>query len=447
MKMKLMLLSLMLAMSCALSSAKDSDALFARFESRFQLLDSLIYKPQAASAVAADSLPNQSFASDWKNLDDAIDQRVDARIAQMRSVTGLSSTGQIYGRLDEGFGLDEEDALSRYKAKIQADIRWNFLQSSLFKRKGREQEIRLQGDIDKILYRRENLDRLVAIQKDIARQRYDSLIYGVLTLRIENLQLLSNSQSYLLEKGGISSDDLFNVLDTKAEAERQREAISGIFPMAADLSNPGATTITIDTAAMLGYVRENNDRARLLELRRQLADQKAANTSYWSTLNVSPFVRYSYYMRPDIKNSSNVDAGISFIIPINNTESHKRKALKAESNVLALEQSLAADLLSDELKLQFLEIERLNRSIIGEVRRLKELKGYLELRKKAYDNRIGQYNYLSRLREYNSYLQCCEQLLTLTYRRDVLLAALQSFVPDVSIFDFCHIKEENLSNH
>jgi len=448
-KIKVMILIGLLAMSLLRVKAQQGDSLFIRFETRFELLDSIIHHPEV-------TLPSREM-SDYTNnevytylgcgaADSVIERKVAAQINAMKSVTGLSVNGQIYGRLDEGFGLNEDDALSRYKGKIQADVRWNFLNSSLINRKGKSNEIRIKGDIERLEYRREDLGRFVTIQKEQFRIRYDSLLCGVLSHRIVNLLLLSDAQSYLLSQGGISSDDLLDILNEKAEAERIMATITRSYPPAADLSNPVGVIVRVDTMRLMEFIHAYNTNTSTIELRRQLLDQQVANTHYWNTLNLSPFVRYSYYMRPDLSNSSNVDVGVSFIIPLSSETAKKRKTFGAERDVLDLEKDRLDKLIVDKVRLALLDLERMNRSIVGEVKRLSELKKYLNIRRKAYNNRIGEYNYLSRMKEYNMYLLCCERLLAFGYQRDCILASLQMYLPDVSILEFCVETEIQVDN-
>ncbi len=422
------------------AGARQSDSLFVRFESRFALLDSVIRHPglkrNAAYGKSGYCAP-YALRFSYGAVDSVIDNKVAAQISAMKNVTGLTVNGQVYGRLDEGFGLDEDDALSRYKEKIQAEVRWNFLNSSIINRKGKANEIRIKGDIERLEYKRENIGRLVSMQKELFRVRYDSLLCGVLTHRIANLELLDDAESYLLSYGGISSDEMLDILNEKAEAERLMATIAGSYPPADDLSNPAGVTVSVDTARMMDFIRKCNTGTSTIELRRRLLDQQISNTTYWSTLNLSPFLRYSYYMRPDVPNSSNIDAGISFIIPLSGETAKKRNALKAERGVLDLEKDRLIELIADNVRLAMLDIERMNRSIEGEIKRLSGLKEYLGVRKDAYDSRVGEYNYMLRMKEYNMYLLCCERLLQFSYQRDCMLASLQSYLPDVSILDFC----------
>lgn len=425
--------------------AQESDSLFLRFEARFALLDSIIRHPGNHVAYIS---RNTSSAGDSEHAeiealrsaaDSAIDRRVEEEIRVMKSVTGLTINGQAYTRLDDEFGWDDEDAVSRYKAKVQAELRWNFLSSSLIKRRGKANEIRIRGDIDRLDYRREELGRLVASQQEQFRIRYDSLLSGVLGHRIVNLALLADAQTYLLAKGGISSDELLEIIEEKAEAERMMAAIDRPSPppFAGDLSNPSGVIVRVDSVRLLDFIQTYDTNTNSIELRRSLLDQQIANTSGWTALNLSPFVRFSYYMRPVVSNSSNIDVGLSFIVPIACTSAKKRRALRAERSVLDVEQERMSALVTERVRLVLLDIERMNRSIEGEVRRLAGLKGYLDLRRKAYENRIGEYDYLARMKEYNTYLLCCERLLSFSYRRDCLLASLQNYLPDTSILDFC----------
>lgn len=200
---------------------------------------------------------------------------------------------------------------------------------------------------------------------------------------------------------------------------------------------PDTYIITLDTARFITDVMRHNDKTSLNSLRGDLIDQKIRNTSYWKELNISPFLRYSYYMRPEIRNSSNIDAGISFIVPLSAETASRRSVLEKERALLEFENISIVERLREDVKLKVSDLDRMNRSIAGEYERLVDLRKYLRLRSEAYANRIGEYNYLSRMKEYNTYLLCIEKLLLFSYQRDCLIASMQSFLPDVSILDYC----------
>ena len=95
--------------------------------------------------------------------------------------------------------------------------------------------------------------------------------------------------------------------------------------------------------------------------------------------------------------------------------------------------------LEREVNLILLELHSYNQSIRGEVERLKKLKAYMADRNNSYMNRIGEYNRLSRLMEYNSCLASWEKLVNYEYQRDCKLIDLQSYVMDKPITEFVKI--------
>ena len=412
-----------------------------QFDRRFVLLDSLIFNNADEShpaSLTVDDASQYATGNNREALNRAIDRRVDAEIGEIKSQTGLRLTGQTYYRLDGDLGIDpEEDAVSRYNAKIQAEVRWYPFQSAIFKRKGRIEERRIQGDIDRMAYDKEDLGMLVERQKEAFRQYSDSLLSGVLLHRIKNLNMLSGAYSYLLENGNISSDDLLNILNEKAEAERRLASIPGMHLPAHDLSRPSGYIVEVDTAQFLKYVRQTQADLSTLQLPIKLLQQREKNTSYWTEFNAAPFVRYSYYTRPDLANSSNVDAGVVFTIPLSFEFWKKKQTLKAQREVLATEESHIADRILEAANAILLDIERYNRASIGEYRRMAELKKYLSMRGEAYSNRVGEYNRMARMKEYNSYLICCEKFIEFQYSKDCCIADLQKFLTDVSVLRFC----------
>ena len=147
-------------------------------------------------------------------------------------------------------------------------------------------------------------------------------------------------------------------------------------------------------------------------------------------------MRYSLYTRPS-GNSSNVDAGLVFTIPVSKEFSRKKAALRAQRDELAAQESYLSTRLIEAVKAILVDIDRYNRAAIGEYRRMDELKRYLEIRRTGYDNRVGEYNRLARMKEYNSYLLCCEKFISFQYSRDCSIADLQKFLTDTSILEFC----------
>lgn len=421
-----------------------SQRLFDTFERRFVALDSLIFAQKGADSLDVD-VDNQPIyfqhwliAKDSAEIGDSlIANQVDAEVRAMKHETGLGLTGQTYYRLDEGFAIDEDDAVSRYKAKIQVELRWNFLNSSLIHRKGRVQEIELQGDIERVQMDKTSLARLLAENQEVYQQQYDSLLSGVLQHRLVNLNLMNDAQMYLLEHGNISSDEMLDIINDKAEAERALMTMSKTYPIAENLSRPSGLVVEIDSAGLMDYIREHHADLHLLQLQSDLLTQQMENHSYWTKLNISPFIRYSYYFRTELANSTNVDFGVNFNIPLTGEAGKKRAAMDAKRMIIDKEKEEATKKIEENIRAILLDIERLNRVSTAELHRMQDLKRYLQIRSHAYLNRKGGYNIILRTKEYNTYLVCWEKFLSYQYQRDCLLMTLQTYLTDTSIFDFC----------
>ena len=442
MKKLLVIWTVFCATTMAYAQQDGSQRLFDTFEQRFVALDSLIFVSADVDSTVVDS-PTVYFQHWWiaqdttRVADSLITDLVDAEVRAMKHETGLALTGQTYYRLDEGLALDEDDAVSRYKAKVQVELRWNFLNSSIIHRQGRKQAIELQGDMERIEMDKANLARLLAENQEFYQQKYDSLLSGILQHRLVNLTLMNDAQMYLLEHGNISSDEMLDIINDKAEAERALMAMSKNYPQADDLSHPSGLVVEIDSTRLMDYVRQHHADLHLMQLQSELLAQQMENHSYWTKLNLSPFVRYSYYFRTDLANSTNVDFGVNFNIPITGEASKKRAAMDAKRMIIDHEKEEAAKKIEENIRAVLLDIERLNRISTAELHRMQDLKRYLQIRSNAYLNRKGGYNIILRTKEYNTYLLCWEKFLSYQYQRDCLLMTLQTYLTNISIFDFC----------
>lgn len=438
-------LTIIFAYCSSLWAQEDgSQLLFESFEQRFSALDTLIFSQKDNSSLSSNYHDSTIYFHHWivgqqyaHNRDSLVDNKVHAEVRAFKHQTGLSLVGQTYYRLDEGLSIDEDDAVSRYNAKIQVELRWNFLGSSLMKRKGRIQELQLKGNMERLDLDKANIATLVAEHQEYYQQKYDSLLASILQHRLINLTLMSQAQMYLLEQGNISSDDMLNIINDKAEAERALLAIAKPYPLANDLSQPTGFIVDIDSVGIINYVREHHPDLQSLQLQSQILGQQMQNESYWTKLNISPFIRYSYYFRTDLANSPNVDLGFSFNIPLSGETGKKRNAMNAQRMIVDMEYEQATHKLVDNIRMVLVDIERLNRTSEAELKRMQELQKYLQIRSRAYNNRKGGYNIILRTKEYNTYLLCWEKLLSYQYQRDCLLMALQTYLPNRSIFDFC----------
>ncbi|MBQ5827792.1 MAG: hypothetical protein IIW47_03235 [Bacteroidales bacterium] len=433
-----MLLLIFLA-GVRISYAQPNEAvLMAKYQRHFNLLDSLIFRTDSEK-LTVQEWDTSGFDKVTAQGDSLIGLKVDRQIKALKAETGLLVSGQTYYRLDEGFGIDDEDALSRYNAKMQVELRWNFLSSSLIDRKSRVGELQVKGDIERTAIEREYIQELAERQEEVLRIEYDSLLAGILQLRIGNLSLLAATQQYLVSDRSISTEELLKIMDEQAIAERQLAAIPGKWPLVQQLSSPQGQTVKVDTLRFMEYVMENDLQLHQAGLQMDLLRMQEESTNYWRTLNLSPFVRYSYYVRPEMKNSANVDAGMAFQIPLSSSQSKKRKALESERMQMSFEMEKQKSLLAGNIRMLFVELERANNGLCGETARIASMKDYMQMRRENYQGHIGEYNVMQRLKEYNHYLVCWENYYSYLYRRNSVLVQLQAFLGGAGILEFCEI--------
>ena len=427
-----------------MQAQQKDDLLFRRFEEHFNLLDSLIFRvhepASAAGVMAIEAAPQGVGVS---AMDSLIDAKVGEQQRALKAETGLLLSGNAYYRTGQGLGVDpdENDALAAYAAKAQVELRWNIMNSSLIGRKGRLHELNLQGQLEHAAIERERTHLAIERQKECFRIEYDSLLASILQLRIGNLQLLNDAQAYLASDRSIGTDELLKIMDEQAIAERLLTSIPKDYPVASQLMMPQGEVVSLDTALLKRHIREYALQLQVSDLQIALLQQKEKNTTYWSAMSLSPFVRYSYYVRPEVKNPSNVDAGIAFQLPLSMQESRKRKALSAERLQMTVEKEEMMLQLMEEVENILLDIERANRGLAGELKRIGVMREYMQLRRENYQGHIGEYNFMSRIKEYNHYLTCWENYYSYQYKRDCCIADLQLFLPQQSVLDFCIVNK------
>ncbi|MDE6553252.1 MAG: hypothetical protein K2K98_09895 [Muribaculaceae bacterium] len=447
-------LSLLLATIGCLPSTyaadnKGGSEIIGRFDRTFDSLDNLIFgnkdkQPSIYTGGAIMGIQSPDSLVISPQLDKALRENTAAKIHEGNGLTGLQLTGQTYYRIAGNGGVDEVDGETGqgfYRAKVQAEIRWYLLQSSLFGKKGRKKVAQLEERIARAGYEKEKTDiNEFQVQQNID-QYYDSLLYGVLIHRVDLLTMLDDAQRYLLGNENISSDDIVRTLNDLLDAQRKLSEIEHKYPAAASLAGVRATTVRIDSAALVSHVATEQGDMKILRLRMDLLTQKDKNVKWWSRINVAPFVRYSNYFRHGLPNTYNLDAGLTFTIPLNDEAARQKRTIQSERAVLEAEEYRLSQRVADKTALVIAEVGRLDRASASELKRIRELRGYIARRTEAYRKGLGQYNRMARAKEYAMYIGCLERLIEYQYRRDCLVANLQSLLPDESILRFCHFIE------
>jgi hypothetical protein len=425
-------------------TGKEGEVILQKLDKNFKTLDALILGRNVKSSKSNYNAGNSTFVyynkgNNATGVDSVLSNRTIAQIGELKGETGLLVTGQTYYRPDSDLGIeDDEGVVSRYKAKAQVELEWDFLHSALYRQRERIQELVIKEEIDRKQMQKAGKGLYVSRLQQSFRDLYDSLLAGVLTHHCYNLQLLSDAQQYLLRHEDVSSDALLQILNDKADKDRMLAAISpDKYHKSDDLSDPSGVAVMIDTLSLFHTIETTQYDLATIDLRMQLIDNETATTSYWNAAHISPFVRGSYYVRAHEKNSTNVDVGVTFRFPLSAEAARHKKTLKAQKSMLEAERAQMKQQLLETARLTVIDVERLNRLSMGELERLRKLKKYIAMRVNAYNHRVGGYNLLARAKEYNNYLGCWEKLLEYQYRRDCLIASLQNYLSGNSILQYC----------
>lgn len=418
---------------------KSADVL-AHFRDRFVWMDSVLHirsLKQVGTAVRQynDHAGADSNYYDWKTT-------VDLHTLKLHN--GFEITGQVYGRLDNTLGgimnTDEEDANSVYKAKIQGEFGWDWINSRFFKYRYKQQAIRLDNEIERVQNRLKSYELVYDVATTTVTQQFDSIIAGVMLSRLKNLDVLNEAFQMMLEQDRITSGKMLEVMNDKMQIEFDLSQIfAGRMPASESIALLSPTTITVDTLQLARAVADNNPQSRLTDLQVEKLQNEEHLQSYLGTMRLTPFARWSTYMNSHSRLSHNADVGVRFTIPLWNQTRSKRRSLQIEQAILkATSLNRTTDIMT-QCRSDVDLINRLNQSISVEYAHQRELRRYLAMRRNTYRQNEGRYSYIDRLMEYNEYLKSLERMYKQMKQRSITVIGLQK---STGLLDFHNIITE-----
>lgn len=413
-------------------------SLIDRFDRQFERLDSMIFRSPIFPSIIV--LPEiDSTEVDTEEFDRALREEARARVSEMKGNTGLSLTGQAYYRLDNPIIVDkdEDDKEKNYDVKAQLELRWSIFQMNLFKRRGKENAINIQQEIEHNLVKKERLSYIAEENYRIIDIYYQGLLSGLLHERLENMNVLIDARTYLTDIEANSGTDMLGLLKDRADIERQIADMDLQAQAQTRYPRFECATVLVDTVALFDYILNGNLDVQTFDRRVELSRQQGANQTYWENLEVAPFVRYSHYLKGIYVRSTSLDAGLSVKIPLNFTASRRRKTFEATSRLQEARRDLLVDQLHNEMALRVAELYRLNSAIQLQYDNALELRNYLQQRTEMFKSFEGSYNRFQRMRDYEVYLHEVERVINLQYHLEKSLMALQQLIDDRSVLDFC----------
>lgn len=416
-----------------------NDSVLRDFHRRFRVMERVVFHPVPYTMPQA---PVFGFPDDDDLTDSLYRVKAATDVLALERNTGLEVTGKVYGRLSKKLtnflSSDEDDPVSVYKAKVQAEVGWDWINSKYYHRHDKEWGIRLSADIAKARQRLDMGRADMDAWADTLEQHWNHVIAGVMLCHVRNLDVLNEAYQMMLEQDRITSGQLLDVMNEKMQLEFQlaqffakdsvapREQLVWLQPRA----------VVVDTLALRAQIAAANPQNKLNMLRIQKLDNDAKLLSYVATMRLTPFARWSTYLTSRDRLSNNADFGVRFTFPLWNDTRRRKESIEVQKDILRNENSNYTDNVMTHCRMSIDAIRRLNQAIAVEYHHLTQLKKYLAMRQNTYAKNQGRYSYIDRLLEYNQYLKSMERLYTQMKDRSLSIIQIQRLanVPNVNSF-------------
>lgn len=405
------------------------------FKNRFAQLDTLLNHPIWVKSPVINLGLNSQHTADIRNTDSLYWAKTAHEQLAIARHHGLEVTGQVYARPDAYFDADNdnEDQVSKYKVKTQAELGWNIINSKFYQDKEKKAKVALANELSRLQSKKRMTADIYEKAAEELTEQYNFYIGTIIAHRLDNLDIMNEAYQYMLEKDRISNDKMLKVMNEKLAAEYD----ISILCSDRDISNKPIyrmkpTRILVDTTALWHHIDEESIDARIVMVKEQIADNDSKLANYLSTTRITPFARWSSYWQSNNKISNNADIGVRFTIPIYNENPRKRKALETEKEIIRSSRSTDVKEIKQSVGILLKRIENLNQAIATEAFHIEQTGKYIDMRRFAYKNQKQGYNYLMRMDEYTGFLESMERMYKLMLNRGLAIINIEKAV---SIYD------------
>lgn len=405
------------------------------FNNRFAQLDTLLNHPIWVQSPVINLGLNRQHTADIRNTDSLYWAKTAHEQLAIAKHNGLEVTGQVYARPDAYFDADNdnEDQVSQYKAKTQAELGWNIINSKFYQGKEKKAKVALANELSRLQSKKRLTADIYEKAAEELTEQYNFYIGTIIAHRLDNLDIMNEAYQFMLEKDRISNDKMLKVMNEKLAAEYD----ISILCSDRDISNKPIyrmkpTRIVVDTTALWRHIDEESIDARIVMVKEQIADNDSKLANYLSTTRITPFARWSSYWQSNNKISNNGDIGVRFTIPIYNENPRKRKALETEKEIIRSSRSTDVKEIKQSVGILLKRIENLNQAIATEAYHIEQTGKYIDMRRFAYRNQKQGYNYLMRMDEYTGFLESMERMYKLMLNRGLAIINIEKAV---SIYD------------
>ena len=401
------------------------------FKNRFAQLDTLLNHPIWVQSPVINLGLNSQHTADIRNTDSLYWAKTAHEQLAIARHNGLEVTGQVYARPDAYFDADNdnEDQVSQYKAKTQAELGWNIINSKFYQGKEKKAKVALANELSRLQSKKRLTADIYEKAAEELTEQYNFYIGTIIAHRLDNLDIMNEAYQFMLEKDRISNDKMLKVMNEKLAAEYD----ISILCSDRDISNKPIyrikpTRIVVDTTALWRHIDEESIDARIVMVKEQIADNDSKLANYLSTTRITPFARWSSYWQSNNKISKNADIGVRFTIPIYNENPRKRKALETEKEIIRSSRSTDVKEIKQSVGILLKRIENLNQAIATEAFHIEQTGKYIDMRRFAYKNQKQGYNYLMRMDEYTGFLESMERMYKLMLNRGLAIINIEKAV-------------------
>lgn len=401
------------------------------FKNRFAQLDTLLNHPIWVKSPVINLGLNSQHTADIRNTDSLYWSKTAHEQLAIARHNGLEVTGQVYARPDAYFDADNdnEDQVSKYKVKTQAELGWNIINSKFYQGKEKKAKVALANELSRLQSKKRMTADIYEKAAEELTEQYNFYIGTIIAHRLDNLDIMNEAYQYMLEKDRISNDKMLKVMNEKLAAEYD----ISILCSDRDISNKPIyrmkpTRILVDTTALWHHIDEESIDARIVMIKEQIADNDSKLANYLSTTRITPFARWSSYWQSNNKISNNGDIGVRFTIPIYNENPRKRKALETEKEIIRSSRSTDVKEIKQSVGILLKRIENLNQAIATEAFHIDQTGKYIDMRRFAYKNQKQGYNYLMRMDEYTGFLESMERMYKLMLNRGLAIINIEKAV-------------------
>ena len=406
------------------NNLKNKDVL-KHFSDRFNELEHLFSTAKVIKSPYA-------AARDMSNYNTVLDSLYKVRnnqdVKSLLQNNGLEVTGQAYGRLDNSFHISDDDDVSSYKAKAQAEIGWDLINSKFYQKEAKTKQILYGNDIDRLQQFKKQNENVFDDRQNKIIEIYNYYLAVTMSHRLKNLDILNEASQLMLEQDRVATDQTMDVMNEKIDLEYQlSQTYGGEALDKQPLFTMKPTILVVDTLALMNLVKDNMG-SKIITANQMMLQNRKQLTTYLSTTKLTPFFRVSSYWTSKDRLSKNLDLGVRFTIPLWNQTKSKLHSIDTQYALLDLQRTTDNEQLRSICLQQLYIIDKMNQSVSVESMHIIQLKKYVEMRKKAYFQNQNGYNYIVRMQEYNQLLKGSERLCHLMLNRQLALINIEKTI-------------------